>query len=257
MIALRYPVRVGELSYQNTVPFRLDGRWNTMPCLSPRLLARWAEEGSIDAGVIPVVEAWRLEKDFEPVGQFGIAARNRVLSVVLYSRKPWTELDRGRIGLTDQTATSARLLQTLLTVRDGLRPNFREGFRPTDDARLLIGDSALTPEPGFLRDFPHAIDLAEEWHRWQGTSFVFARWMVRKSVSTYWKGLLEEALEASLEAFDRNRENMCRQAARALRLPASRMEDYYDGLVYRLTESERRGEALFRDVIAGDEKVRV
>ncbi|HNC74313.1 MAG TPA: hypothetical protein PK362_05445 [Elusimicrobiota bacterium] len=50
---------------------------------------------------------------------------------------------------------------------------------------------------------------------------------------------------------------MCRQAARALRLPASRMEDYYDGLVYRLTESERRGEALFRDVIAGDEKVRV
>ncbi|HNF59472.1 MAG TPA: hypothetical protein PLN89_07855, partial [Elusimicrobiota bacterium] len=90
-----------------------------------------------------------------------------------------------------------------------------------------------------------------------GTSFVFARWMVRKSVSTYWKGLLEEALEASLEAFDRNRENMCRQAARALRLPASRMEDYYDGLVYRLTESERRGEALFRDLIAGDEKVRV
>lgn len=257
MMALRYPVRVGELAYQNTVPFRLDGRWNTMPCLSPRLLARWAESGSIDAGVIPVVEAWRLEADFEPVGQLGIAARNRVLSVVLYSRKPWTELDRARIGLTDQTATSARLLHTLLTVRDGFQTGFRDGFRPTDDARLLIGDAALTPEPGFLRDFPHAFDLAEEWHRWQGTSFVFARWMVRKSTPSYWKALLEEALEASLEAFDRNRQNMCRQAARALRLPFSRLDEYYDGLVYRLTENERRGEALFRDLIAGPGTVRV
>ncbi len=247
----RFPVRVGELSYQNTVPFRLDARWNVVPCLSPRLLARWAEEGRVDAGVLPVVDAWRLEKDFEPVGRFGIAAKTRAMSVLLFSRLPWDELNGRPIGVTDQTSTSAQLLRVLLTQRDELRADLRPGFDATDDARLVIGDAALIPEPGFLRDFPHVYDLAEEWRRWQETPFVFARWMIRRDTSAYWKGMLNEALEGAVDHFESDLTNFCRMAARSLRLPLSRMVDYFDGLVFRLTEKEFKGESIFRDLVSG------
>ncbi|MBK8651566.1 MAG: hypothetical protein IPN23_07655 [Elusimicrobia bacterium] len=34
-IRINYPVRVGGFPYVNTVPFRLDSRWNITPCPSP------------------------------------------------------------------------------------------------------------------------------------------------------------------------------------------------------------------------------
>lgn len=244
-----FPVRVGELSYHNTVPFRLDARWNPAPCPAPRLLARWAEENRVDAGVLPVVDAWRLSEAFEPVGSFGIAAHGPAMSVLLFSKRPWDQLENARVGLTDESSTSAQLLRLLLTQRDNRRVEWRTGFSPTDDARLIIGDAALCPEPGFLRDFPHLTDLGAEWTRWRGTPFVFARWMVRKSVKPLWKRQLEDALETALCQFEDNRMNVVRQAARSLRVPFSRMDAYYRGLRYRLTAEETAGESAFRELL--------
>jgi chorismate dehydratase len=212
-------------------------------------LARWAEEGRVDAGVIPVVDAWRLKDTFEPVGSLGIAVKRRAMSVLLFSKRPWNDLENAPIGLTDDSSTSARLLQVLLNQRDGRAMNFRTGFHPTDEARLVIGDAALIPEPGFLRDFPMVIDLGEEWARWQGMPFVFARWMVRRSINDNWKNQLEDALENALDHFAENRSNLVRQAARSLRVPFSQMDTYYDGLVYRLSERELLAENTFRDLV--------
>ena len=140
-----YPVRVGELSFTNTVPFRLAGRWYPMPCSSPRLLAQWAEEDRIDAGVIPVVDAWRLEDRFDPLGAFGIAVKRRARSVLLFSKRPWEELEGAIIGVTDQTSTSVQLLKLLMEVRDGFSVSFRDGFHPSHEARRGMACLARKP----------------------------------------------------------------------------------------------------------------
>lgn len=247
-IHINYPVRVGELSFTNTVPFRLDSRWNITPCPSPRLLTHWAEDGRVDAGVLSAVDGWRLEKDFFPL-PYGIAARRQVKSVMLFSRRPWTQLGGAVIGLTDQSATSVRLLKLLLETRDALRPVFREGLAEDDDARLLIGDQALAPTPGLVAAYPYRTDLAAEWNRWQGQPFVFARWRVRRTVAEFWRRELGEALGSALDHFERNRANVCRQAARALRLSSVDLSAYFDGLTYRLTDEESSAEERFRTIL--------
>lgn len=245
-MTLRFPVRVGELSYQNTLPFRLDARWNTTHCPSPRQLAKWAEENRIDAGVIPVVEAWRLENEFEPVGGLGIAVKNKAMSVLLFSRRSWKDLAGAQVGVTDHTSTSVQLLRVLLERRDGIKAAFKTGFSPDDDARLVIGDPALTPGAGLKKDFPLVFDLAGEWHRWQNLPFVFARWMVRRSVAPYWKEELADALHGALNQFERERARLSRQSARALKVHTSTMLQYFDGLTYQLGQKEDQAEALFR-----------
>lgn len=247
-IHINYPVRVGELSYTNTVPFRLDSRWNITPCPSPRLLTQWAEDGRVDAGVLSAVDGWRLENDFAPL-PYGIAARRQVKSVTLFSRRPWAQLGGAVIGLTDQSSTSVRLLKLLLETRDGLRPVFREGLAEDDDARLLIGDQALVPTPGLVASYPHQTDLAAEWHRWQGQPFVFARWRVRRSVAEFWRRELGEALGSALDHFERNRANVCRQSARALRISSQDLSAYFDGLTYRLSDEETAAEERFRALL--------
>jgi chorismate dehydratase len=250
-----YPVRVGELSFANTIPFRLTGKWFPMPCPSPRLLAQWAKDDRIDAGPIPVAEGWGLA-DFEPLGPYGIAVKRQAGSVLLFSKRPWGELNKTPIGITDQTATSVRLLETLFRVRDGLAPILREGFNPSDEARLLIGDNALIPPAEVTDHFSHVYDLGEEWHRWQGLPFVFARWMVRKNIPTYLRNRLQESLETALAGFAENRENLCRQSARFLKLPTLRLCSYIRGFTYRLTSAEERSEALFKELSAKREKTR-
>ena len=250
-----FPVRVGELTFTNTVPFRLSGKWFPLPCPSPRLLAQWAEEDRIDAGVLPVVESWRLA-DFEPLGSYGIAVKRRAGSVLLFSKDPWEKLDGAPIGVTDQTATSVRLLEVLLRNRDGREPLLRNGFHSTDRARLLIGDSALTPPPDVLAQFPHVYDLGEEWYRWQERPFVFARWMVRKNVPAYWRERLIDSLETALVQFSENRENICRQSARFLKRPTTFLSSYLAGFSYRFTTAEDQAEEIFKNRVMDQDRVR-
>jgi chorismate dehydratase len=246
-----YPVRVGELSFTNTVPFRLAGRWCPMPCSSPRLLAQWAEEDRIDAGVIPVVDAWRLEDRFDALGPFGIAVKRRARSVLLFSKRPWTDLDGAVVGVTDQTSTSVQLLKLLMEVRDGFSILLRDGFHSSDEARLVIGDSALAPDAELADKFPYIADLAEEWHAWHGSPFVFARWVVRKTVPPYLREELVDSLADALDHFKLNQQNLCRQSARFLKIPARQVLDYLNGFVYRLGPAEEEAETLFRALVIG------
>src|SRR5207244_3518109 len=90
----------------------------------------------------------------------------------------------------------------LLEKRDGVFPRYRNGFHPSDSARLLIGDEALRGalDENLRHEFPVIADLGEEWFRWQGLPFVFARWMVGKNISPEDKLRLSEFLDRNLRA---------------------------------------------------------
>ena len=180
------PVRIGAVNYLNTKPLICD-----LDLLAPdaelildvpsRLAERLAV-GELDVALIPVIEAYRAG-GYAIVPGVAIATRGPVLSVTLFSRKPWAEIRR--VALDAGSRTSAALTQILLHKRYGVRPEVTP--LPLDcgaedvnaDAVLLIGDRAMR---ACLPGFAHAYDLGQEWHDWTGLPFVYAVWAVRPGV---------------------------------------------------------------------------
>jgi chorismate dehydratase len=198
---MKPPIRVGAVSYLNAKPlyYRLcelaPGVRLAMDV--PSRLAERLAEGSLDVALIPSVEYLRgVERGYEIIPGFAIAARGPVRSVKLFSRVPWPEIRR--LALDAGSRTSQALAQIWLHARHGLRPEIVEelplgvsALESTADAVLVIGDRAMK--------IPHdpfhvVVDLAEAWVELTRLPFVFALWVVRGGVDL---GDLPEALGRS------------------------------------------------------------
>ncbi len=207
-------VKIGYIPYLNMAPFHqgfgpqpaeIKGQYFEFLFMSPRVLGQEAEKGTIDAGAFSLVDAIRLSETYEPLGSFGIGLKRLALSVLLFSKKPISELE-GHCSVTDETATSLRLLQMLLELRYG-RTGIEYGriasrmlLDRESDALLLIGDEALKARKEGVSGLPHITDLGEEWYSWQGLPFVFARWMVKKTLDKRIKLLLMRSIQNSLSS---------------------------------------------------------
>ena len=244
-------VVLGQISYLNTDPFferlEVDAERVAVP---PRELARLCREGAVDVGAIPVGELFRMEDEFEPLGQMGIATFGRVSSVLCFSRRPFAELTGARVALTRDSSTSVRLLRLLLEQFVGVRP--REYFRgpgEEGDAFLTIGDEALrlahTGAPGF----PHVMDMGEAWREWHGLPFVFARWAVRRALPAAEKQRLAEAFSRALDAGLERAGEIAARREPDIGVPASELEAYLRRFRYRFGHAEAEGEALFRRLL--------
>jgi chorismate dehydratase len=151
----------------------------------PSRCAEQLKEGSADIGIIPVA-AYTTIPDLVIVPDVAIAAKNKVRSILLVSKVP---LDKIRSVATDDSSrTSAALVEIYLRKFVGIDPGFSRQ-KPSlkemlqwHDAALLIGDPALQAQA--LQSYPKGyfvFDMAEEWKRWTGRSFVFAFWAIRKA----------------------------------------------------------------------------
>jgi chorismate dehydratase len=146
----------------------------------PSRCAEQLKEGTADIGIIPVA-AYTTIPDLLIVPDVAIAAKNKVRSILLVSKVP---IDKIRSVATDDSSrTSAALVEIYLRKFVGTDPGFTRQ-KPSlkemlqwHDAALLIGDPALQTRT----DSYFVYDLAEEWRRWTGRSFVFAFWAVRKA----------------------------------------------------------------------------
>jgi chorismate dehydratase len=201
-------VRVGAVNYLNTKPLihefdRLAPDAELILDVPSRLADRLAA-GELDVALIPVVEYFRAGC-YSVVPNIAIASRGPVLSVTLFSRKPWHEIRR--VALDVGSRTSAALTQILLRKRHGLTPEITPLSLAQDaedvdaDAVLLIGDRAMRAcLPGFV----HAYDLGQEWFDWTGLPFVYAVWAVREGADLGGVArALTEAKRRGLEAVGR------------------------------------------------------
>jgi chorismate dehydratase len=176
-------VRIGAVTYLNTKPLIYD-----LETLAPDAVlsldvpARLADRlaaGELDVALIPVIEYFRGD-GYAIVRDIAIASRGPVLSVTLFSRRPWAQIRS--VALDAGSRTSAALAEILLRERYGVRPEMRP--LPLDalpeqadtDAVLLIGDRAMK---ACLPGFRYAFDLGEEWQQWTRLPFVYAVWAVR------------------------------------------------------------------------------
>ena len=240
-------LRVSLIDYVNTWPLTwgfLQGAGERVELLhdTPAACAARLARGEVDAGLIPAVEAARIP-GVRLVRGVGIAARERVRSVVLVSRRPLVgEAAKIRtVALDVSSRSSAAMVRILLRDLCRLEPEYHEAVPDLSemlrhyDAALLIGDPALTANLEGM----HVLDLAEGWRRLTGLPFVFAVWAVRPSVPP-------EPFLWSRDYGKRHVPELVDAAVRRTGLPRELVATYLEGnLHHDLDETDEKGLAEF------------
>ena len=223
---------IGRISYLNVFPFYHalgPDQWGPFVEDTPRRLGEMARSGQLDAAPLPLVDVFDLEEEFEPLGGWGIACRGAVGSVLLFSHKPISELSHARLLFTGESSTSVVLARQMLEEMGSLDVLIERGDAPKSfEGYLVIGDRALVLDSS--HSFEYRTDLCELWFKRTHLPFVFARWMIRKSVPESQKTQFAAALEASLNtpwpSDIPNRAGLSTPAARA----------YLNNMIYRLDD---------------------
>lgn len=246
------PIRVGAVNYLNTKPL-IEGLDRLAPGveLSLELPSRLADQlagGELDVGLIPVIEYFRAGT-YTVVRDIAIASRGPVLSVTLFSRRPWAEVRR--VALDVGSRTSAALTQVLLRGRHGVEPAVvplpieQPAEQADADAVLLIGDRAMR---ACLPGFAFAYDLGQEWHDWTGLPFVYAVWAVRPGVEL---GEVPAALRAAKKRGLARAGEIAQREAPLLGLDAGFCRRYLSNIIrYDLGPAEQAGLTRFYELAA-------
>jgi chorismate dehydratase len=236
-------IRLGVVSYLNALPLveGLEHRpWLKLVPGPPSAVAKGLADGSLDVGLVPVVELLR-QPSLVVVSDAAIAADDRVDSVLLLLRG--SPADVRELVLDRHSRTSQILARVLLAEVWGVRPHLvemdprRAWEEGRGDAVLVIGDVALDL---FHRGVP-CLDLASVWWELTGLPFVFAVWAGHGDVV----GRRDDLAQALGEARDRGTANVpaiARRAAPAAALPEDLVRVYLtDRIRYRLGTLERAG----------------
>ncbi len=186
------PLRVSAISFLNTAPLMWDFEHGAVPTDAPREIgadfeisytvpshcAEALKRGAADVGIIPAI-TYATIPGLAILPDAAIAARGAVRSILLVSKVPIEQVNS--IAADTSSRSSVALAQILCRKFWGRVRLFRH--YPPDlrsmlkdcDAGLLIGDPALRVAPGEYFIY----DLAAEWRKFTGKSFVFAFWAVR------------------------------------------------------------------------------
>ncbi len=246
-----YPISM--IPYCNMEPYRILGEpqdcrfvWHT-----PRQSTHALLEGQSLAACVPTGALPDLNPLVTPVRSLGIAANRAVRSVLLFSDRPFVEMDENTsIYLTNQSVSSVRLLFILLGYNVGLGhlPRITDQ-REKANGILLIGDAALRAVYGDAaeqhRSFPHVTDLASAWYKEHGLPFVFARWVVSREAPV----AFVERLEQWLDRFETQEARLIAASiptsAKQLELSEEQIESYFSGLHWVLKAEDRAAQELF------------
>jgi len=198
--ALHTLIRVGKISYTNSLPFyhHLDRR--ELSCKEPESFSidfyegvpaqinQAMQEGRLDIAPVSSLEFLNHQKDYLLLPHLAIGSRDFSGSVLLVSREKIEGLNKAKIALTRQSLSSAVLLKILLRFKYKFSNEFvsldgsPEELLRNREAALVIGDDAL-----FYRsaEFVYKYDLSELWWNWTGKPFCFAVWAVRREFATH------------------------------------------------------------------------
>jgi aminodeoxyfutalosine synthase len=246
---------IGKIPYLNTVPFHhhLEKREFKVLPVSPRRMGMLLKDGKIDAGLFSLADYLKNEDKLDLLN-WCLATRDQVKSVMLFSNHGWLDLDGKTIGITDDTATSVRLLQVLLERKYAVRTKLERLHSGVNDLRrydavLLIGDEALRRNKFGLEGFELVYDLAKEWYDWQKLPFVFAVWASKKSLSEENKTNLGRSLEDAVSKAEESFEKVASSHGRRIGLTSSEVAEYLEGFNFRLGEREREAIRVFRQYL--------
>lgn len=252
-LKLHAPDVIGKIPYLNSAPFyeHLEKRQFKILPVSPRRMGILSKQGEIDAGLFSLMDFLAQKGELEALN-FGIATRDQVKSVMLFSNHGWADLRGKRIGVSDDTATSVMLLRVLLEMKYKVKAKLERLHSGVNDlqnfdAVLQIGDEALQHKRRGLSGFELVYDLAKEWYDWQKLPFVFAVWAVKKSLSKERKDELRIQVMQALERGETDSVGILH--AKRIGLTQEESAEYLGGFNYRLGEREHEAMKMFQDFV--------
>jgi chorismate dehydratase len=253
-------LRVGRIPYINTYPVygavdrgivSLDA---TMVDGIPSALNAEMAAGSLDVSVVSAVEYALHADQYLLLPDLAITSDGPVRSVMLFSKRPVTDLDGATVLVSRSSMTSVELLALMFRERWGVSPRLVPGDAEsadiarfgaeTHDARLVIGDAALLLSSGTheaSRAYPYHVDLGLEWKEWTGLPFVFAVWVAQRSTPVGDALRVHAGLIASRDWGIANLAVLAAQAADATGVPQAICQQYFQGLDYRLSLPHLQG----------------
>jgi chorismate dehydratase len=237
--------KVGRIPYLSCEPFYFAMERRSVPWhdVMPSDLADAAARGEIDAGPVPLVDCIRLDAHFRFLSGFCLAAIRKAGSVLLHTKRPIQDLHGARIGIMNGAATSFRLLQIVLALKYQVQSAAFVTLDEPHDAFLAVGNEGLRQRHG-VRNYSQSYDLGEEWYQWTKLPFVFARWMVRRSLDAREVALLEDTLYEGLQDWA---DGIFRSsdARDELRMHPRDILEYTQGIRYFIGRTEQRAIDLF------------
>lgn len=186
-------LRVGKIPYANLYPI-YHALETGIPPQNVRLVAghpaelnRKLRAGRLDISPSSSIEYGKHPERYLLCPDIAIAARAKVMSVLLLSDTPVKTLSDEPIAVTGASDTSVVLLEILLREFSGRRNRLvRTGLAPREALRrhpafLAIGDQAIRASlSGAAR---RVTDLGAWWRRETGTPFVFALWIASRAAA--------------------------------------------------------------------------
>jgi len=247
---------IGKIPFLNSVPFynRLEKQDFKILPVAPRRMGVLSKQGQLDAGLFSLMDYFEQDEQLELMG-WCIATRDQVKSVMLFSKEGWAGLNGKKIGITDDTATSVKLLKVILEKKYNVRAELlrlHSGINDYSqfDAILLIGDEALKHNKIGFNGFELVFDLAKEWYDWQKLPFVFAVWACKKSFNDGRKNELQKIILRSLEESESSLDTVGDWHGRKIGLTQKETKEYLEGFNYNLGERELEAMKVFRLLIA-------
>ena len=211
----------------------------------PTDLNRRMADGELDFSVVSAVEYARDSERYLLLPDLAISCDGPVRSVMLFARRPATELTGRSVIVSRSSMTSVALLELLFENVWRARPQFvpgdaevsdvREEGRPDADARLVIGDAALVLGSNHRERYPHVYDLGQAWKEWTGQPFVFAVWVAQRFTSVKEALVAHASLIASRDWGLSHLGDLAEQAHRATGVASDVCAEYLSGLDYGLS----------------------
>jgi len=265
---IKKPVKVGRISFVNVDPVYygidhgLKPPWLDIVSAPPSVLNKMLSTGELDISPVSSVAYTEHTDDWIVLPDLCIACSGDVMSVVLVSKYPFTELHNKNVILTDESASAAKLLKLFFLMKK-IRPVFREdsikdsyNIHKKPDAFLVIGDTALEKE--WSIDYKYVWDLGKMWKDMTGLPFVFSIWGVCKNFADRQPEIVSSV--SSLFALSKKTGmekigEIAKSCSKKIRKDTNFCISYYEKLCYDLGPLQINGLNTFFDALFNAEMI--
>ncbi len=253
-------LKIGALSFVNSLPFfypfiekKIEFESEFIfsdPCRINKLLC----EGTCDIALISSKSFLDNREQYILLTNLGIAATKKSMSVCLFTKGPLSTLDKKKILVPEESATSVALLNVLCHNFWNIRPKLQHASfeeihtlhsDPSIEAFLVIGDECFNMQK--LQKYK-AIDLASAWHEYTKKSFVFAvfatrldTWLKKEKEVCEFHNALTSAFEYSLKSS----KELIEYASKKSQISPELLSTYYKTLEFQLDPRHFHGLELF------------
>lgn len=257
-------VRLGQLAYINCLPIYHALEEGLLPIEAelvkhpPAKLNAMLLNEQLEAGPISSIEYARHEDKYVILPDLSISADGRVMSILLFSKVPVTELEGKKVCVTESSATGMALIKILFdhyfqvdVAYETAAPDLGNMLSRADGA-LLIGDPAMLASREVAeKGLPLQItDLGKVWKDLTGLRMIYAVWVARRALVNENPGIVEYISKTLIDSKNIGLSQLPAIYAKAQRrcgLPPAIIEEYYDIIEYRFDQKSRKALLTFFD----------